>query len=183
MLATTVVASTVDLAALAPGAEVTLAEPVPFGSCVDEDIRQLVFLREATSRSVRLTWRMTGVPLLDWRSLAHLLPPDAGETGASAAFARAWRERYRYGLYYYRCGPGFIHVKDIRPGGPAARMTIEDNGLFDELISASSLDQLSSQAAEALGPAIEADLAVAGETRFAILPYRMRHWPVSCVAV
>src|SRR5580658_2370386 len=171
------------LSAIAPGAEVTLSEPLRFGSSAGDDIMHLVFLREATSQAVRLTWRLAGIPAVAFRSLVHLQPPADGDATKSAAYAKSWREQYQYGLYYYRCGPDFIQVKDIRPGGPAARMTIEDGGRFQELVASTSVNQLSEPGVDALNTAIDADLAIACGDRFAVLPYRMRHWPVSCIAV
>jgi hypothetical protein len=154
-----------------------------FGSSAAEDIGLLILLREATSRMIRLSWRLAGVPVIEFRSLVHLLPPIDGDGAESCSYAEFWRQQYRYGLYYYRCGPGFIQVKDVRPGGPGARMTIEDSGLFQELVATASVDQLPEPAVEALNAAIDAGLAISGGANFAILPYRMQHWPVSCVMV
>jgi hypothetical protein len=171
------------LDAAEPGTKLAIPEPLRFGNSVAEDIEHMVLLREATSRMIRLSWRLSGIPAVDFRSLVHLLPPADCDTPESDPYAQSWRAGYRYGLYYYRRGQGFVQVKDVRPDGPCFRITIDDTDRFYELAHASWVSQLSGQGVQALNDAIAADLAIADGGRFVLLPYRMAHWPVPCMAV
>ena len=43
----------------------------------------------------------------------------------SIAGGWAWRRRYRPGLCYYRLGPDFVFVKDVRTSGDSARFRLD----------------------------------------------------------
>ena len=164
---------------------VLIEEPVPAGESIDEDLRLLRFLRECTSHTLRLEWTLTGRPLVEPRNLAHLVPPVRGVGSAATECVAAWRAAYRYGTYHYRRGPGFVTVKDVRPDGETARLTIEGESAtqFRILAEATSLAELDAATIDALADAVEYGLAVRGADTVLLLPFRMRHWPVPYVAV
>ncbi|HEX5405532.1 MAG TPA: DUF5825 family protein [Pseudonocardiaceae bacterium] len=158
--------------------------PVVTGQDIDADLGLLRFLREATSKTLRVAWQLAGRPLVAERDLVHLVPPTAGVDSAAAECVTAWRGGYRYGSYHYRWGPDFVTVKDIRPGGPPVHLTIDGDSAqqFRELTDVADLADLSPAATTALADAVEFGLAVRGERTFLVLPWRMRRWPVPYVA-
>lgn len=164
---------------------VSVHGPVRAGLHIDDDLRLLRFLREITSHTIRLEWTLAGCPLLDPSAFVHLVPPAAGADNAARACAEAWRDGYRYGAFYYRCGPDFVTVKDVRAGVEAAHLTIDGDGSahFRALTDGERLADLDSGLHDALHDAMEAGLAVQGDDTFLVLPYRMRHWPVPFLAV
>lgn len=159
--------------------------PLPAGEDLDEDLRLIRFLREATSHALRLDWVLGGRPLVELRNLMHLVPPASGVNPNVAEYAAAWRAAFRYGTYYYRRGPGFVLAKDVRPGGPAAHLTIDGISAshFLALAEASVVSQLDPEVREALDDAVNFGLALCGGRHFTVLPFRMRHWPVPFLAV
>lgn len=167
----------------APARRVRVAEPVRFGTSPDNDIEHLRMLRELTSRTIRVDWRIDGEPAFDLRDHVHLVPPAADDD--DPPIADEWRSGYRYGTLYYRNGPTFISVKDVRPGGEHARMTIDRTGTehFRLLANRCRLDELPEDTLDALETALELGLAIRGREQFLLLPYRMRAWPVPYVAV
>jgi Family of unknown function (DUF5825) len=164
---------------------VSVHGPVNVGLQIDDDLRLLRFLREITSHTIRLEWTLAGCPLLDPSAFVHLIPPAAGADSAARACAEAWRDGYRYGAFYYRYGPDFITVKDVRAGVESVHLTIDGDGSahFRALVDGESLADLDNDLRDALRDAMEAGLAVQGDDTFLVLPYRMRHWPVPFLAV
>jgi len=180
-----------ELVATAP-AEVAAAgyeglvvdEPVVAGDSIDDDLRLLRFLREATSHTLRLDWVLAGRPLVAPRDLAHLVPPTRGVGPDATACVAAWRGAYRYGTFYYRRGPGFVTVKDVRPDGDTTHLTIDGESAeaFHALAEATTLAELNPAAIDAMDDAVEFGLALRGVETVLLLPFRMRHWPVPYTA-
>jgi hypothetical protein len=172
-----------DVAALSKRV-VSIDQPLPFGTSAADDLRLLRLLREATSNAVRLQWTLEGVPRFPLSAFAHLVPPLSGTSPASARLAREWAAAYRYGLFFFRNGPGFVSVKDVRPGQEMRRLTITDGAEhFMAMTQASCLHDLEAAARTVVADAVDADLALAADDSFLVLPYRMRHWPVPYVAI
>jgi len=116
---------------------------------------------------------------LDADDLYHLPPPR--QDGSADERVLRWQAAFRPGLCYYRTGPGFVEVRDVRRPADAARLTIDDQlliSVFTTCLSptaAADLDADSLAAAETL-------LAERLLLRFADVlltaPYRMRRWPI-----
>ncbi len=175
-------AAAADLAGLSL-TDVTAPEPLIFGQSAARDLDLLYLLREATSHAVRLRWTLAGTPCFPLLTHVHLVPPSGG-VGAAAGYARQWAAGYKYGSYYYREGPGFVTVKDVRAGGEPVRMTIADGAAhFQAMASARSRHELSDDAAALLEVAEQAGLLIRDADRLLVLPYRIRHWPVPYVAI
>ncbi len=181
-----------ELTALAPGELVAAGYellvvdgPVPAGRDLDEDLRLLRFLREATCWTLRMDWTLGGRPLVEPRDLVHLVPPSDGAGSDAEACAAAWRAEYRYGLYYYRQGPGFVTVKDVRPGGTTVHLTIDEDSAaqFRALADATVVDGLDADTMAALDDAVDYGLALRGREAMVLLPFRMRRWPVPYSAI
>ncbi|MGW7531792.1 DUF5825 family protein [Amycolatopsis sp. NPDC054798] len=159
--------------------------PVVLGEQIDDELQLVRFLREATSHTLRIGWVLGGRPLLELRNLSQLVPPVSGVDSETNAYAASWRTAFRYGTYFYRNGPEFVLVKDVRPDGPAAHLTITgaSSAHFAALAESSRLAELDSEEMSALDDAVQFGLAVRGEQRFVTLPFRMRHWPVPFLSV
>jgi hypothetical protein len=187
---TTVAATdlTADLAAelATAGCERLVVDgPVPAGRSIDEDLRLLRFLREATCRTLRVDWTLGGRPLVEPRDLVHLVPPMDGDGEEAAECAAGWRADYRYGSYYYRQGPGFVTVKDVRPGGETVHLTIDGDSAaqFRALAAATVVADLDEAGVSALDDAVEYGLVLRGADTLLMLPFRMRRWPVPYSAI
>lgn len=163
--------------------EAVVAEPVRWGDDWHADLRRLKVLRKATGRAVRLRWQMIGAPPTALRNCVHLVPPAAGLDRAAAESAARWRAAYAYGSFHYRVGPGFVTVKDTRPGGDQSRMIISGEDADRFLALARGEAPRSAELAAALAAMLEAGLALAAEDLVLVLPFRMRHWPVPFSAV
>jgi len=154
-----------------------------FGESITGDLELMRYLREATSHAVRLRWTLAGVPLLPLETHVHLIRPVGGVDVASSGYAMRWAAGYRYGTFYYRQGPGFVVVKDVRPDVPPARMVIDSGAEhFVAMTSARTVGELAPEAVEVLADAEEAGLVVRHDEHILVLPYRMRHWPVPYIA-
>lgn len=164
---------------------VSVQGPVNAGLQIDDDLRLLRFLREITSYTIRLEWTLAGRPLLDPAAFVHLVPPTGYADNVARSCTEAWRDGYQYGAFYYRCGPNFVTIKDVRAAVEAAHLTIEGDSAtyFRALAHGESLTDLDSHLRDALQDAVEAGLAVQGDKVFLVLPYRMRCWPVPFLAV
>ncbi|GAA1949572.1 DUF5825 family protein [Kitasatospora viridis] len=87
-------------------------------------------LRDRTARGERVDWQLEALGLApDPELLCHLAPPAPDQ-------APRWHELHRFGLLYYRRGPGFVIVYDARPTATAAQLLLDDPDelrLFDRL--------------------------------------------------
>lgn len=163
------------------GAQVELT--LTFGDSIEGDLNAMRYLREVTSNAVRLRWTLAGIPLLPLETHIHLLRPSGGSDPASDAYAQRWANGYRYASFYYRQGPGFLVIKDVRPDREATRMVISEG--CEHLLSmmdAYTVNELTPAARDVLADAQEAGLIVQHDEHLLVLPYRMRHWPVPYIA-
>jgi Family of unknown function (DUF5825) len=136
-------------------------------------------LREAASDGVPINWEGWIGEGVDGDLLVHLPPPVSmpGQDG-EAGLAR-WRERYQPGLCYYRIGPEFVLVKDVRRPGASARYRLE--GVVDAFRTLEAVVEVASLDAVTRGVLDDLDregllLRLGGLAT--LLPYRMRRWPV-----
>lgn len=160
--------------------EITL----PFGQSPAEDLDLLRRLRDATSDGIRLHWVLGGVPFPPLRSYVHLVPPRRGVDEATTEHARRWQADYRYGSYFYRVGPDFVMIKDVRPGDEPRRLTIDEGSdHFLAMTKARTVAELDAAATDQLEVAEEAELLIRHGYVLLTLPYRLRHWPVPYVAI
>ena len=129
-----------------------LADPVPLGEDDEFDVRFVRLLREAISVALHVDWTAAGAVPFDPDDVCHLQPPARGPD-------HAWRDRFRFGLCFYRKGPGFVLLKDTRDLATGARFRLDDPravAAFDELeqvLSVSGSPPLSAPDAAASGTA------------------------------
>ncbi|MEO3778874.1 DUF5825 family protein [Micromonospora sp. B11E3] len=155
-----------------------------FGQSPAEDLELLRYLRDVTSHAVRLRWRLAGVPTFPLHTHVHLVAPSGGVDADAAAYAMRWTAGYRYGSFFYRRGPGFVMIKDVRPESEDARLTIDEGAEhFLAMARARTVDDLGAAARELVDTVAEAGLLLRAEDRLLVLPYRIRHWPVPYLSV
>jgi Family of unknown function (DUF5825) len=195
------------LAAMTPGwfrergcCAVRLIQPVSFGTGTanaEFEVRFIRFLRESLSCLLTVKWSLGLAGSIDVGAVCHLPPPTARAAGMAGLAALAgrrsdqpqadqWRAEYGFGHCFYRVGPGFIHVVDVRDADDAARFllddpaTVEAFGLLADAVQLSALPPLARELADQLE---DARLLFRIGDWATLLPYRLRRWPMPCTAV
>jgi hypothetical protein len=149
----------------------------------EETIRFIRFLRDATSRLMVVRWTASVDLPEDESTLSHLTPPaEAADTNV----IDRWKGRHRYASFHWRQGPGFVLVKDARPGRPVARYAIDgdiDLEAFHRLQAVCRRSALPTRLATSVNGLVEAGLAMELDDWLTLLPTRIRLWPVPFTAV
>jgi hypothetical protein len=168
---------------------VTIGGSVSFGADAEFDVRFIRFLREALSSAIAVDWSLATPGPADVGAVCHLPPPARADTAAGAAtsrYADQWRDEYGFGHCYYRLGPGFIHIIDVRDEADAARFLLDEPAIveaFALLAGAVKLTDLSPLAAELAGQLAEAGLLLQLGDWATLLPSRLERWPLPCTAM
>lgn len=119
---------------------------------------------------------------LDTRPLHHLPPPAGTEPHPHDPRLDLWQAAFRPALYYYRLGPGFVQVKDVRDPGSAAWITIDQEPLIDAFLRCSEQPvPVTGQDRDdraALDILLQEGLLLQFGELVTTAPYRMRHWPL-----
>jgi uncharacterized protein DUF5825 len=160
--------------------QIRLAQPVSFGAEAEFDVSFIRFLREALSCLLTVEWSIAEAGPLDVAAVCHLPPPAAGP------LADQWRGEYGFGHCFYRVGPGFIHVVDVRDADEAARFLLDDPATveaFGQLAGVVRPSELPPLAAELADQLDQARLLMRLGDWATILPYRLQRWPMPCTAV
>ncbi|RZS45087.1 hypothetical protein EV193_101973 [Herbihabitans rhizosphaerae] len=170
-----VAAAAVERAAAA-GQRITFDRTVHFGQSAVRDALVLTVLREAMSNLVPVDWSARGD--LPWpsRLVVHLPPPSVVDSESGGA----WRAEHRFGQCWYRVGPSFLVIKDVRPGRPKARTLVpgEWTEAFLALASGDGVPRDEWQRVM-LDRLVRARLAIMLDERGVVLPYRMCRWPIA----
>jgi hypothetical protein len=138
-------------------------------------------LRDAFGMGRVLNWRAEAIPQTVVPLLWHIPPPE----NAAPDFAE-WRSVFRPGLCYYRRGPRFVQVKDVRDPEEAGSFTIDEPHVLRAFLrclrptALTDLDALERDAAEAL---LDERLLLRAADQVVVLPYRMRRWPVPAMSL
>jgi hypothetical protein len=135
-------------------------------------------LREASSLGLPVTWRGRIGDGIDVGRLVHLSPPEAVDGAPVDPTVVEWRERYRPGLCYYRLGPSFVFVKDVRQAGASARYKIETVDEFRALEAVVEVGSLDQRTRELFADLDGEGLVLRLGDWATLLPHRMRRWPV-----
>jgi Family of unknown function (DUF5825) len=138
-------------------------------------------LREASSDGVPVSWRAELDAGFDTTLLVHLPPPANGDADPALA---AWRRQHRPGLCYYRLGPDFVFIKDVRRAGAAARFRLGGaTASFRALEPLVRVESLDPPARDLLEDLEREGLALRLGALATLLPSRMRRWPVPALEV
>ncbi|MEO3792995.1 DUF5825 family protein [Nonomuraea sp. B10E15] len=172
-----------------PGTVITAGRPITLGERPEETVAFIAVLRDNLERGTVVDWTGGVRPGFDTAPLLHLPPPRrpvpaAGQEGSAGL--DVWRSRFRIGLCYYRRGPGFLQVKDMRDPAAAARMIIDDGALgsaFTRCLRPRRLPGLGTDERDAVDVLIDERLVLRCGDLVVTLPHRMRRWPVPAMAV
>jgi hypothetical protein len=160
---------------------VLLTEPVVLGRDDEFDLRFLHLLREAMSVILRVDWSTEAPAPFELSMVAHLQPPRSG-----APFSREWSLQHRFGLCYYRLGPGFVLLRDTRDAEDGARYRLEHPEAvvsWSELEPVRRLSGLSASTRGLYDLLTGEDMVLRCGEWVTVLPYRLRRWPVPFDAV
>ena len=146
------------------------------------------FLRDATGHGVRVLWGGWCDPELPLDQLVHLYPPEYTLKGPADGLVERWRQSYRYGLLYWRQGPGFIKIKDARPfPGNPVKVTFGDPRLLSAFGRLEEPVDLAAYHEDWWPSAIDTfhqtHLCFASDGMGIRLPYRMRVWPIPAFSI
>ena len=129
--------------------------------------------------------RWTGVVAdnVDTTLLHHLPQPERAAAQAADTDPRliAWAAAFRPALCYYRVGPGFIQVKDIRDPAASARLTLDyaaHRQLFLRCLRPTVVDDLTGAERAAVAALAAERLLLIVDGLAVTVPYRMRRWPI-----
>lgn len=135
------------------------------------------WLRDRLSAGVVEPWAGEIPAALDTRPLHHLPPPrDSPDPRV-----KLWRSVFRPGLCYYRMGPGFVQVKDIREPAAAARLSIGQESLIQAFLCCLHpvrLTEVSRTERAALDQLLAERLLLRFDDIVTTAPYRMLRWPI-----
>ncbi len=164
---------------------VTLPDPVPLGHDARQTAEFVAFLRDSATRMTTVDWHGASAEAVDTTVLHHLAPPTDLGPGSDEIVAR-WHARHRFGTCYYRRGPGFILVKDIRVAASAARYTLDDPVLVATFLhcqAPTSVASLTAGQREAIDLLEAERLLLRIDDVVVGLPVRMLAWPIPYTAI
>lgn len=156
---------------------VRLVEPVRLcAGASAASVQALILVRELTGLGAAVAWTAEcDDGCVTSRRFAHLFPPAAVH-GADPAALDEWRGRYLPCMCVWRRGPGFVEVRDRRPG-TLEIFTIDDPDTLVALDAAQdgvALGALPDAVREELR---DADLLAEHDGLAWWTPIRIRRWP------
>ena len=160
---------------------IELTEPCALSARAARDTLALVrLLREAVTHGASVDWVGRVEPGVEVGLLVHLPPPAARPDDG----ADDWRERHAPGLCYYRVGPDFVQVKDVRRPEARSRFRFDGaNAAFAALEGVVHVGQLEPETQVLLDALEQERLVLRLGDLCTLLPHRMRRWPVPAMEV
>jgi hypothetical protein len=147
----------------------------------EHTVHVIAVLRDRLGAGRDTRWRGEVVAPVDVRPLRHLPPPIEVPGRADADQLRQWRTDFRAGRCFYRLGPGFVQIKDVREPGRFEIVTLTEPdliGLFLDCLTPTRCSTLGQPARQALRVLAGRDLVLVVGEYAVTLPHRMRRWPV-----
>lgn len=150
-----------------------------------ETLRFVTFLRNAIANDVDVLWQSERLDLAIVPSLVHLPPPSVASNEAGSI--RSWRTNFGLGLLFWRSGPGFIVVRDLRDPEDSAVFTLDDPVIVDMFHLLTEPHESSAIGASDRNHAgdqlVEQGLALKLGPYLVELPYRLKKWPIPCATI
>jgi uncharacterized protein DUF5825 len=163
-----------------------LEKPLGFGADSVATAWAVALLRECQSFGLTVRWRAVQHAGFEFSMLRHLFPPRSLDSAQPDAELAAWRDDYKYGRCFFRMGPGFVQVKDVRSPSDAARLLLAEPGVRDMFLRClrpTLLATLPARERAAVSElAAEGLVLRSGGLAVTVVP-RMRRWPVPAGAV
>lgn len=141
------------------------------------DIRTLAVLRDLMSFRVKPIWHLICPTDLDLRPFYFIFPPQS--INGKQFSASEWMSEFRYGLLYWRKGPGFVSVRDGRDNS-VTEATLTAGTFLDAFRLAQygccedTLDLVR------VKPLVDDKIIERIGSHLLVLPYRMIYWPIPC---
>lgn len=156
---------------------VRVVEPVRLCADASErSVQALILVRELTGLGAAVAWTAEcDDGCVGSRRFAHLFPP-AAVVGADPAALDEWRGRYLPCMCVWRRGPGFVEVRDRRPG-TLEIFTIDDPATLAALEAAQDGVSVGALPDAVRAELREADLLAEHGDRAWWTPIRIRRWP------
>jgi hypothetical protein len=147
-------------------------------------VQMMHLIRDATGFGLQINWSMATAPA-DINNFTHLFPPSGGFDSTGKEIAELWRDAYSFGTCFFRVGPSFIALKDVRRTVEAARMVIEEPYFrsFLELAEWDTIGKLPAGSTAIVDDLVKVGLCHLGRAGMMVLPYRMREWPIPFSAI
>jgi hypothetical protein len=147
-------------------------------------VARLLLLAQLTSWALVVDWELRlGADPDGWRLLNHLYPPRVVRGVETAAQVR---DDWRQGFYLCRCvwrqGPGFVQVRDRRAGS-LARFVIDEPDYLEAIDRLSAGCPTGQVPPEVLDDLVGEGLAGRVGDLAWWMPYRVRRWPSTALAV
>lgn len=160
------------VASVVLGAPVDLREPASLDA--------LRFVRDCVASGIAVRWTVADGGGIDPNVLMHLAPPDA-YPGEEAKLA-SWRD-FAFGVLFWRRGPNFALVRDVRPAWEPSFYTLDADGTLECFERLALPRALGEEPPEIVESFREARLILEIAGRALALPYRIRKWPIPFMAV
>lgn len=139
----------------------------------------LMVVREGTRHGIDIEWSLKGFDRSE-EELYHLTPPMVFE-GRPDSLGR-WRNRFLFGLLFWRNGGSFIMLKDRRASAHEKAVILLDHltqvTCFMRLNSVTDVTDLDAQETAVLEEFVDLGLVLRCGAFALALPYRLSHWPV-----
>lgn len=150
------------------------ADPVRTGWAV-------ALLRECQSFGVPVSWHALRVAEFEINVLCHLFPPQSLDGAKQNTELLAWRANYQYGQYYFRQGPDFVQIKDVRDPAGGSRFALIEPELLNAFLHCrwpTQLMNLSTAERVAVDQLAAEQLVLCTEGVAVTVVPRMCRWPV-----
>lgn len=159
---------------------VRLADPVHLCGPGSADAGPLALLRELTAYGVVVEWTaVCRAGCDDPRLLGHLFPPsqlDCGDRAHADRTLATWRQGFFPAKCVFRCGPGFLEVRDRR-WGSLEMYTIDDPDWIRAVPVLAEGAPPAEVPTAARAAFAEARLTLERGGRLWWLPAQVRRWP------
>jgi hypothetical protein len=160
----------------------TLHAPVTLdASAPERTLAFVAWLRDLHADTVEVAWRAVIDPRLDTTLLHHLPPPMPPENVDWTDAVHRWQAAFRPAMCYYRLGPGFVQIKDVRQAETAARFLLDEPPLvaaFTRCLRPARITDLSPAEYGVAQTLVRERLLLRVGDWATTLPSRMRRWPV-----
>jgi Family of unknown function (DUF5825) len=132
-------------------------------------------IRDLTSCRIHVEWCL----MPDGGALTplHGLQPPYAIEGKHARDLHEWKDRFRFGLLYWRAGPGFVIIRDAREAA-INHFTLDEPEYIDAVRRGHAGEGLAEADPAALTALAEEGLVLFLKEQPVFLPYRMKHWPI-----
>ena len=140
----------------------------------------LGLIRDLASCGVHVEWTLADPGALEISALFALPPPQPLNLPNEAV--ERWRKTYRFGVLYYRSGPGFLIVNDSR-SGETNEIRIRQGRLMSAFLACDRGRDVGMIANDLRTILLAEALVCPVGSNLVSLACRMHHWPVPCTSV